>query len=344
MRILLDAMGGDHAPQVTVEGAVWAAREFGVEVVLVGREEDLRRELAKHETVGLPLTLVHASEVVEMHEHPAMAVRAKRDSSMVVGMKMLKQGEVDAFVSMGNTGGVLAAALLHLGRIPGVMRPALSTVYPTVKGFCLILDVGANTDCRPQWLQQFALMGSIYAERVLGVAQPKVGLVSNGEEETKGSQLVQETHQLLKETPGLHFIGNVEGKDIAPGMADVVVTDGFTGNVIIKLSEGLAWMFKTLAREELKRSPVALLGGLLARGAFDGLADRLDYAKYGGAPLLGVDGVVIIGHGRSNALAVRNAIRVAQQAVEGRVLETIKEGLAAAGMGRGDTEEGEAEG
>ncbi|MGQ9456773.1 MAG: phosphate acyltransferase PlsX [Anaerolineae bacterium] len=344
MRILLDAMGGDHAPQVTVEGAVWAAREFGVEVVLVGREEDLRRELAKHETVGLPLTLVHASEVVEMHEHPAMAVRAKRDSSMVVGMKMLKQGEVDAFVSMGNTGGVLAAALLHLGRIPGVMRPALSTVYPTVKGFCLILDVGANTDCRPQWLQQFALMGSIYAERVLGVAQPKVGLVSNGEEETKGSQLVQETHQLLKETPGLHFIGNVEGKDIAPGMADVVVTDGFTGNVIIKLSEGLAWMFKTLAREELKRSPVALLGGLLARGAFDGLADRLDYAKYGGAPLLGVDGVVIIGHGRSNALAVRNAIRVAQQAVEGRVLGTIKEGLAAAGMGRGDTEEGEAEG
>ena len=344
MRILLDAMGGDHAPQVTVEGAVWAAREFGVEVVLVGREEDLRRELAKHETVGLPLTLVHASEVVEMHEHPAMAVRAKRDSSMVVGMKMLKRGEVDAFVSMGNTGGVLAAALLHLGRIPGVMRPALSTVYPTVKGFCFMLDVGANTDCRPQWLQQFALMGSIYAERVLGVAQPKVGLVSNGEEETKGSQLVQEAHQLLKETPGLHFIGNVEGKDIAPGMADVVVTDGFTGNVIIKLSEGLAWMFKTLAREELQRSPVALLGGLLARGAFDGLADRLDYAKYGGAPLLGVDGVVIVGHGRSNALAVRNAIRVAQKAVEGRVLETIKEGLAAAGLGRGETEEGEAEG
>jgi glycerol-3-phosphate acyltransferase PlsX len=345
MRILLDVMGGDHAPQVTVEGAVWAARDFGLEVVLVGREEEMRRELAKHETAGLPLTLVHASEVVEMHEHPAMAVRAKRDSSMVVGMRMLRQGEVDAFVSMGNTGGVLAAALLHLGRIPGVMRPALSTVYPTIKGFCFMLDVGANTDCRPQWLQQFALMGSIYAERVLGVERPKVGLVSNGEEETKGSQLVQETHQLLKETPGIHFIGNVEGKDIAPGMADVVVTDGFTGNVIIKLSEGLAWMFKTMVREELKRSPVALLGGLLARGAFDGLANRLDYAKYGGAPLLGVDGVVIVGHGRSNALAVRNAIRVAQQAVESRVLDIIKEGLAAAGLGRGEGEgqEGEVE-
>jgi len=345
MRILLDVMGGDHAPQVTVEGAVWAARDFGLEVVLVGREEEMRRELAKHETAGLPLTLVHASEVVEMHEHPAMAVRAKRDSSMVVGMRMLRQGEVDAFVSMGNTGGVLAAALLHLGRIPGVMRPALSTVYPTIKGFCFMLDVGANTDCRPQWLQQFALMGSVYAERVLGVERPKVGLVSNGEEETKGSQLVQETHQLLKETPGIHFIGNVEGKDIAPGMADVVVTDGFTGNVIIKLSEGLAWMFKTMVREELKRSPVALLGGLLARGAFDGLANRLDYAKYGGAPLLGVDGVVIVGHGRSNALAVRNAIRVAQQAVESRVLDIIKEGLAAAGLGRGEGEgqEGEVE-
>ncbi|MBC7223582.1 MAG: phosphate acyltransferase PlsX [Anaerolineae bacterium] len=338
MRILLDAMGGDHAPQVTVEGGVWAARDFGVEVVLVGREEDMRAELAKHQTSGLPLTLVHASEVVEMEEHPAMAVRTKRDSSMVVGMKMLKQGEVDAFVSMGNTGGVLTAALLHLGRIPGVMRPALSTVYPTIKGFCFMLDVGANTDCRPQWLQQFALMGSIYTERVLGVERPKVGLVSNGEEETKGNQLVQEAHQLLKETPGIHFVGNVEGKDIAPGMADVVVTDGFTGNVIIKLSEGLAWMFKAMVREELKRSPASLLGGLLARGAFDGLADRLDYAKYGGAPLLGVDGVVIIGHGRSNALAVRNAIRVAKQAVESQVIATIKEGLAAAGVRRGEAE------
>lgn len=342
MRILLDAMGGDHAPQVTVEGAVWAARDLGVEVALVGREEEVRAELARHETAGLPLTLVHASEVVEMQEHPAMAVRAKRDSSMVVGMKMLKRGEVDAFVSMGNTGGMLAAALLHLGRIPGVTRPALSTVYPTTKGFCFMLDVGANTDCRPQWLQQFALMGSIYAERVLGVEQPKVGLVSNGEEETKGSQLVQETHQLLKATPGIHFIGNVEGKDIAPGMADVVVTDGFTGNVIIKLSEGLAWMFKTMVREELKRSPVSMLGGLLAKGAFDGLAERLDYAKYGGAPLLGVDGVVIVGHGRSNALAVRNAIRVAKQAVETQVMGVIREGLAAAGLGRGEAEEGEA--
>jgi len=345
VRILLDAMGGDYAPQVAVEGAIWAARDLGVDLVLIGREEDVKSELGKHDATGLPISVVHASQVVEMEEHPAMAVRHKKDSSMVVGMKLLKRGEVDAFVSMGNTGGMLAAALLHLGRIPGVQRPALSTVYPTIKGFCFMLDVGANTDCRPAWLQQFAIMGSTYAEQVLGIVEPKVGLVSNGEEETKGSQLVQETHQLLKKTPGIRFIGNVEGKDIAPGVADVVVTDGFTGNVLVKLSEGIAGMFKVLIKEELTRSPLSALGGLLAKGAFGRVSQRLDYAEYGGAPLLGVDGVVVVGHGRSNVLAVRNAIRVACQSVESEVIDKIKEGLAAAGVGRGTSgnpsEEGE---
>ncbi len=234
---------------------------------------------------------------------------------------LLKQRQVDAFVSMGNTGAMLSAALLHLGRIPGVKRPALSTVFPTVKGFRFVLDIGANTDCRPTWLQQFAIMGSVYAERVLGLANPTVGLLSNGEEETKGSQLVQETHQLLKTTPGIRFFGNVEGKDITAGLADVVVTDGFTGNVVIKLAEGVASMFKTLLKEELSRSPISMVGGLLAKGGFDRLAARLDYAEYGGAPLLGVDGVVIVGHGRSNAWAVRNAIRLAMRAVESGMLE-----------------------
>ncbi|NLE75628.1 MAG: phosphate acyltransferase PlsX, partial [Chloroflexi bacterium] len=228
-KIVLDAMGGDHAPQAPVEGAVLAARDLALEVVLVGREEEVRRELANHRAEGLPVSVVQASQVVEMDEHPAMAVRRKRDASMVVGMDLLKHGEVDAFVSMGNTGAVLTAALLGLGRIPGVKRPALSTVYPTVKGFRLVLDIGANTDCRPLWLQQFAIMGSVYAQRVLGIADPGVGLLSNGEEESKGSQLVQETHGLLKATPGIRFIGNVEGKDVTAGVADVVVTDGFTG-------------------------------------------------------------------------------------------------------------------
>jgi glycerol-3-phosphate acyltransferase PlsX len=326
MKIVLDAMGGDYAPPVAVEGGIWAAREYGVEVVLVGREEDVRRALAKYDTSGLSLPIVHASQVIEMEEHPAAAVKAKKDSSMVVGIDMVKRGEAEAFVTMGNSGGALAAALFRLGRIRGIKRPALSTVYPTTPGLCFLLDVGANTDCKPEYLLQFAYMGAAYAERVLGIANPRVGIVSNGEEETKGSILVQEAHQLLKNS-GLNFIGNVEGKDIPAGMADVVVTDGFTGNVIAKLSEGLAASLLGIIKEEVKKSPLATVGALLSRPAFDQVKKRLDYAEFGGAPLLGVDGVVIVGHGRSNAKAVKNAVRVAKQAVEGRMLSAIKEGL-----------------
>ncbi|HIC94187.1 MAG TPA: phosphate acyltransferase PlsX, partial [Anaerolineae bacterium] len=232
----------------------------------------------------------------------------------------------DAFVSAGNSGGVMAAALFRLGRIRGIRRPALSTIYPTAKGFCFLLDVGANTDCKPEYLLQFAHMGSVYAERVLGIPNPKVGLVSNGEEETKGSILVQETHQLLKRS-GLNFIGNVEGKDIPVGMADVVVTDGFTGNVIVKLSEGLASALLQIIKDEIKKNPIALVGALLSKPAFDQVKRRLDYAEYGGAPLLGVKGVVIVAHGRSNAKAIKNAIRVAKQAVERGMLAAIREGI-----------------
>jgi glycerol-3-phosphate acyltransferase PlsX len=326
MKIVLDAMGGDHAPPVAVEGGVWAAREYGIEVILVGREEDVRQELAKHDTTGLSLPIVHASQVIEMEEHPAAAVKAKKDSSMVVGMDLVKRGEADAFVSAGNSGGVMAAALFRLGRIRGIKRPALSTVYPTTPGLCFILDVGANTDCKPEYLLQFAYMGVAYAERVLGIANPRVGIVSNGEEEGKGSILVQEAYQMLKKS-GLNFIGNVEGKDIPAGMADVVVTDGFTGNVIGKLSEGLAESLLHLIKEEIKKSPIATVGALLARPAFEQVRKRLDYAEFGGAPLLGVDGVVIVAHGRSNAKAIKNAVRVTKQAVEGGMLAAIKEGL-----------------
>ncbi len=327
MRIILDAMGGDYAPPVAVEGAVMAARELGVEVVLVGREEDIQTELARHDTRGLSLPIVHASQVIEMHEHPAAAVKAKPDSSMVVGMKMLKQGEADAFVSAGNSGGVMAAAIFHLGRIKGIKRPALATPYPTTKGYCFLIDVGANTDCKPEYLLQFALMGHVYAERVMGIKNPRIGLLSNGEEETKGTVVVQEAHQLLKAS-GLNFIGNVEGKDIPAGMADVVVSDGFTGNVVVKLSEGLAMALMGIIKEEMKKRPLAILGGLLAREAFKAVARRLDYREYGGGPLLGVDGVVIVAHGRSDAVAIKNAIRAAKKAVEGGILTAIKEGLA----------------
>jgi glycerol-3-phosphate acyltransferase PlsX len=229
---------------------------------------------------------------------------------------------------MGNTGAGLAAALFRLGRIPGIHRAALSVLYPTVNGWCLILDVGANTDCKPEYLVQFALMGSIYAERVLGIHNPSVALVSNGEEETKGSQLVQEVHQLLKRSP-INFIGNAEGRHIPSGYADVYITDGFTGNVIIKLSEGMSSMVKTMLREEVMRTPVSKVGGLLIKDAVRRMSKRTDYEEIGGAPLLGVDGVVIIGHGRSNARAVRSALRVAGNAVEKGIVDAIEKGLAA---------------
>lgn len=334
MRIALDAMGSDHAPTPDVEGAVRAARRFGGEIALVGRREVVEPEVAKHDTAGLGVCVVHASQVVAMDEHPADAVRAKPDSSMVVGMRMLREGQADAFVSMGNSGGVLAAALAgegRVGRIRGVRRPALSTIFPTVQGISLLLDIGANTDCKPGWLVQFAIMGAAHARHVLGIADPRVGLLSNGEEETKGSQAVQDAHQALKQLPGLRFVGNVEGKDLTAGAADVVVADGFAGNVAIKTAEGVASMLMHLLRREIKAGPLTTVGGLLARPAFRRVARVLDYREFGGAPLLGVNGVVIIGHGRSDALAVENAVRVAVDSVRGRVVDHIREAIVAAG-------------
>jgi glycerol-3-phosphate acyltransferase PlsX len=326
MRIILDAMGSDQHPQPDVEGAVWAAREFGVDIVLVGQKELVEPELAKHDTSGLSLSVVHASQVLEMTDEPARAAKSKKDSSMVVGMRMLKQNEADAFVSAGNSGGVLAVALLYLGRIKGVKRPALSAVLPTRTGGCLLLDVGANADCKPLYLQQFAIMGNIYAEHVMGVSQPRVAIVSNGEEEGKGSTLVKETYTLLKDSD-LNFVGNAEGKDILSGMADVIVTDGFTGNVAVKLAEGVAGFILQTLEEEIRSRPLATVGALLAKPAFRQVKKRLDYREYGGAPLLGVDGTVIVGHGRSDTLAIKNAIRTAKQAVEEDALNAIREAI-----------------
>ncbi|MDH4136155.1 MAG: phosphate acyltransferase PlsX [Anaerolineae bacterium] len=328
MRIVLDAMGGDYAPEVVVEGGVMAAREYGIEVVLVGPQEVVDAELAKHDTAGLSLPVVHASEVIEMTDEPSMAARKKKDSSMVVGMNLVKNGEADAFTTAGNSGGALAAALFRLGRIKGIKRPALSTIFPTQKGLCFISDVGANTDCKPVYLLQFGIMASAYAERVLGIPNPRVGIVSTGEEEGKGNILVKEAFHLLKKSD-LNFIGNVEGKDIPAGLADVVVTDGFSGNIVIKLSEGVAALLMEVMKEEIKKRPAAALGvRLLAMGALRAVESRLDYSDYGGAPLLGVDGVVIIGHGRSNAKAIKNMVRVGKEAVERGMLQAIKEGIA----------------
>lgn len=327
MKILVDAMGSDHYPQPDVEGAVLAAREYGVEIVLVGNQDVVVPELAKYDLSGLTISTVHTSQMIEMKEHPAAAVKSKKDSSMVVGMQMLKQGQVDAFVSAGNSGGMLAAALLYLGRIKGVKRPALSSVFPTRKGPCFMLDLGANTDCKPEYLLQFAIMGCVYAKGVLGIANPRVAIVSNGEEEGKGNLLVQEAYPLLKAS-GLNFIGNAEGKDIPAGLADVIVTDGFTGNVIVKLTEGVAGFLLDIIKEEIKSRPLASVGALLAKPAFDQVKKRLDYREYGGGPLLGVDGVVIVAHGRSDSLAIKNAIRVAKQAVTEGTLHAIRDGIA----------------
>jgi len=328
MKIALDAMGGDHAPAAAVAGAIWAARDFGLTIQLVGRPEAIEAELVKHNSAGLDLPIIPASEVIEMHEAPSAAVKNKKDSSMVVALRSLKAGESDAFVTAGNSGGALAAALFGLGRIKGIKRPALSTIFPndTPYNYSVLLDVGANTDVRPEYLLQFALMGSLYAERVLHIPTPRVGLVSTGEEEDKGNDLTLTVTGLLKASH-LNFIGNVEGKDIPAGLADVIVTDGFTGNVYVKGAEGVANMIIKIMKKEIQTRPLAVLGGFLAQGALKALRTRLDYREFGGGPLLGVNGVVIIGHGRSDAYAIRNAIRVARDAVQNNIVQAIESGL-----------------
>lgn len=342
MKIVVDAMGGDDAPGAVVEGAVLAAREFKVEIILVGREDEIRRELARYSSEQLPISIVPASEVVEMEEHVS-AVRAKRDNSMSVGMQLVKRGQADAFVSAGNSGAVMAAALFGVGRIHGIDRPALCSIYPASSTPAVFIDLGANTDPEPNNLVQFALMASVYSEKVLGALQPRVALVSNGEEEEKGSQLVRQAFPLLKNS-GLNFVGSVEGKDIPKGLADVIVTDGFTGNVILKLTEGLvSWLAKylkaSLTGGLLNKIGLALMipgfilmipGLIFLLPALLQLRQKMDYREYGAAPLLGVDGVVLIGHGRSDAKAIRGAIRSTMRAVDGKIVEAIKAGLAAA--------------
>lgn len=329
LKIVLDAAGGDLAPVETVKGAVEAARAFGLSIILVGPEPVVRAELAKHDTAGLNLEVVDAPETVGMDEHPVAAVRAKRRSSLVVGMGLVRDGAAHSFVSAGNSGAILAAGLFVLGRIEGIERPAIAAVYPTMHSPLLLLDIGANVDVRPVHLCQFALLGSAYMQRALGVANPRVALLSNGEEDTKGSQAVQEAHRLLKEGR-LNFVGNAEGRDVPSGAkADVVVCDGFAGNVALKISEGLSDSLFTLIRGEINRSIVYKLAGMVLKPAFRRVKARLDYEEYGGAPLLGVNGVVIIGHGRSTAKAIRNALRVASQAAEQHLVEAIAEGLQA---------------
>lgn len=327
MKIALDAMGSDARPVPDVEGAVQAAREFGITVMLVGDQDKIKTELAKYNTQGLDLPVVHAPDEIAMTEH-VEAVKAKKGASMNIAVRLVKQKEADAVVTAGNSGAAMAASLFGLGRIRGIERPALGSIYPTATGRCFLLDIGANTEVKPDYLYQFAIMGSAYAQRVMGIASPRVALLSNGEEEGKGPIVVREAFELLKKSK-LNFVGNIEGKDVPRGAADVVVSDGYAGNIVIKLSEGLAETLVGFIKAEIKKRPIAVAGAVLAKPAFDALKVRLDYAEFGGGILLGVDGVSIIAHGRSNAKAIKNAIRVGKQAVENNMLETIRTGLTA---------------
>ncbi len=329
MRIVLDAMGSDHHPAPDVEGAVLASRELGVEVILVGDEGRVRLELSRHDHSSLPLEIVHAPEAVAMSDKPGTVGRAKPNSSMHVGMRLVRDGQADAFVTAGNTGAVLSIAILHtLRRIPGVHRPALCALLPFEGKSVVVLDIGANADCKPEWLAQFAVMGSLYAQKALGCSDPRVGLLSNGEELGKGTMLVQEAAELLQHG-GVNFIGNVEPKEILGGAVDVAVMDGFSGNVLLKSMEALGSTIFDLIRQELRADWRSKMAGLLGKPAFRRVYRRIDPFEVGGAPLLGVDGVVIIGHGRSNAFAVKNAIRQAQLAVSGQIVQAIRDGLPA---------------
>ncbi len=326
MKIAVDAMGGDFAPGEIVKGALRSAiANPDIEVILVGLPDRIEEFLPKSERPK-NISIKAAAEVVEMGEHPAQAVRKKKDSSIVVSTRMVKEGEADAIVSAGSTGAQMAAALLGLGRIKGIDRPAIVTVLPTLEGGKLLLDVGANPDAKPEHLVQYAMMGNIYAERILGINNPKVGLLNIGGEEGKGNELTQATYPLLKEAP-LNFIGNIEGRDVPYGRADVVVCDGFVGNVMLKTTEGLAGALFQLIKEKITSTTIRKLGALAVKPGLKEIGKMLDYAEYGGAPLLGVDGISIICHGSSNEKAIFNAIRVAKECVGSHFLEEIKEEL-----------------
>jgi glycerol-3-phosphate acyltransferase PlsX len=336
--VAVDAMGGDNAPAEIVRGALRAATELHIPVALVGRRELLESELARiegPETVARArLSIVDAPEVVEMDEHPASAVRAKRDSSVVRSCDLVAQGRAGAVVSAGNSGAVLAAALFSIKRIPGIARPAIGALLPSLTSPTFLLDVGANTDCKPEWLVQFAVMGSVYAATMMGVDRPRIGLLSNGEEPGKGSQLVQEAHALLQ-AAGVAFGGNVEAKELFTGACDVAVSDGFVGNIALKTAEGVGeYLFATL-REEAMSSALAKIGGQLLKPRLRAVRDRVDYRHTGGALLLGVAGEVVIAHGRSDSLAVMNAIRVADQAATRDVSGTIAAALRERAQQRG---------
>jgi len=327
MNVVLDAMGGDHAPTVNIDGAVETVHESeDIHVTLVGDEATIKKELKGRKYKNDRISIIHASQVVEMHESPSVAIRKKRDSSIRVGIGLVKAGKADAFVSAGHSGAVMGTSLLLLGMSKGVDRPAIATLMPNLRDKFLILDVGANVDCTPENLHQFALMGNIYCQLILGREKPKVGLLGIGEEDIKGNELTKEAFKLIKQS-SLNFIGNIEGKDIFTGKADVVVCDGFTGNIALKISEGLAEAIIKMLKKEISGITAGRLGYLMLRPAFKNFKKKTDYDEFGGAPLLGINGTSIISHGRSTSKAIKNALKVANDFSRKRVFEAISDAI-----------------
>jgi glycerol-3-phosphate acyltransferase PlsX len=325
MTIVLDAMGTDDHPYPEIQAAVESVKKYGEEIILVGDENILKPELAKITSNPNGIRIVHAPEVLEMSDKPVEYTRKKAQNSMAVGMELVKTGEAQAFVTAGNTGGAMFNALLKFGRIKGIMRPALTAIFPVQGGgHCIVLDIGANADCKPEFLFEFAIMGSVYAEKVLNIVNPRVGLLSNGEEAGKGNQLVKETYPLLAGSK-LNFIGNVEGKELFGGAADVVVTDGFTGNILLKSSEAVGKLMLTTLKTELMSSTRTKIGAALAKPAFNEVRKIIDPAEVGALPLVGIDGLVFVGHGRSDAVAMVSAIGVAHHAIQVHLMEAMRE-------------------
>ena len=323
IKVAVDGMGGDHAPRAVVDGAVRAAREYDIEIILVGHKDLLQKELARVPSIPSNLKVHHAEEVVDMAEPATMGVRKKRDSSIRVAVDLVKRKEADAIVSAGHTGAAVVATTLSLGLLEGVARPGIAIAYPTLNGSSVIIDIGANIDAKPEHLLQYAVMGSTFANIILHKKEPRVGLLNIGEEESKGPDFMKETHRLIEESP-LNFMGNIEGKDIFSGDVDVVVCDGFVGNIVLKVTESLAESTNILLRRELKQSVLSMMGAMLIKPTLSRLKRRLDYTEFGGAPLLGVNGICIICHGSSSAKAIKNAIRVAGEFVKFNVNEKIQ--------------------
>lgn len=326
MKIIVDAMGGDFAPRVVIEGAIAAAEEYNVQIVLVGDEEKVKLLLGKFGYKGSNISAYPASEVIEMSEPAATSVRKKRNSSITVGLNLVKEGKGDAFFSAGNTGAVVCAATLGLGLLPGIERPGISIVVPTLKGISLIVDVGANIGAKPLHLFQYGIMADAYFRHILNRPNPKIGLLNIGEEESKGTGVIKETRELFEKS-NLNFIGNVEGKDLFSGKSDIIVCDGFVGNVALKVTESVAETMQVFLKKHLLSNPLGKIGVLFLRPSLMRFKKELDYSEYGGAPLLGVNGVVIIGHGRSNAKAIKNAVRVAKEEVERQFIEKILDAI-----------------